>query len=346
MVGEGARGAIREASEHRGRMLLLCRNVFQKKELRRSWRACIFPRMRRATLRGDAILLVTAVLWGGAFVAQRAAMRHMGPMTFNAVRFAIGAALLVPIMAVLARRRAAGQECADAPADREWRLHVYGGVTAGLVMFVAAGLQQAGLVYTTAGKAGFITGLYVPLVPIFGLAVGQRTGAATWAGATLAVVGLYLLSVTGPLTIGAGDGLVIACAAVWAVHVLLIGALAPRLDPLQLGFVQFATVAIASLLAAVFTERVSTQAFGPAVWAILYGGFVSVGIAFTLQLVGQRDAPPGHAALVLSLEAVFAAVAGYLLLDERFGVRELCGAVVMLGGMLVSQANRLRSARA
>ncbi len=293
--------------------------------------------MKHTTLRADLLLLLAAVLWGAAFVAQRTAMTHLGPFTYTGIRFALGSLALVPF--VLAQSRQSGGPAASSPSRR--RLHIVGGAAAGVLLFGGVSLQQVGLVYTTAGKAGFITGLYMPLVPVFGLAVGQRTGAATWVGVTLAVIGLYLLSVTGPLTINRGDGYVILCAVVWAVHVLLIAAIAPQADPLRLGVAQFTTVAMVSLVIGVAAERTTAEGVRAAVWAILYGGLISVGIAYTLQLVGQRYAPPGHAALLLSLEAVFAALAGYLLLGERLGPREMVGAAVMLGGMLVSQAGRL-----
>lgn len=301
--------------------------------------------MKHTTLRADALLLLAAALWGGAFVAQRAAMQHLGPLTFNAIRFAIGSLVLLPVIAARSRRVPATAQPNGSSDAGNRHLYVVVGALAGLVMFVAATLQQAGMVYTTAAKGGFITGLYLPLVPIFGLFIGQRTGAATWFGAGMAVVGLYYLSIpnaaVGAMEVNRGDVLVLVCAVVWAVHVLVIGRFAPHTDPVKLAFAQFAVVAIASLIAAVVTERITVEALRAAIWAILYGGFVSVGIAFTLQVVGQRNAPPGHAALLLSLETVFAGFAGYLLLGERFGPRELFGAAVMFGGMLVSQVSRL-----
>lgn len=296
--------------------------------------------MKRATLRADAILLLAAAIWGGAFVAQRVAMQHMGPFTFNGLRFALGALVVLPVIAWRGRRVAYRDPVDALQHSGATRLHIASGLVAGLVLFVGASLQQAGLVYTTASKAGFITGLYVPLVPIFGLLVGQRTRATTWAGAGLAVVGLYYLSVTEALRVNAGDALVLACAAVWAVHVLLIDRFARWADPLRLAFVQFVLVAVASLLVAAFTERNSTGAVWATLVALLYGGLFSVGIAYTLQVVGQRETPPGHAALVFSLEAVFAAVAGYMLLGERLGAREICGAALMLAGTLLSQLRR------
>lgn len=303
--------------------------------------------MKRTTLRADAVLLLAAVIWGGGFVAQRVAMQYMGPFTFNALRFAVGTLVLLPVIAGRSRRRAT-QDARPPDANRDGRRHFHlaAGAVAGLVLFIGASLQQIGLVYTTAGKAGFITGLYLPLVPILGLLVGERTRIATWIGVALAVIGLYFLSVSGNMEINRGDLFVLACSVVSAVHVLVIGWISPRGDALQLGLVQFAVVAGLSVIVAALSEPITVDGLRAATWAIAYGGLGSVAVAFTLQLIGQRDAPSGHAALLMSLETVFAAVAGYLLLNEMFGGRELFGAGLMLTGFVVSQVPRLLSARA
>jgi drug/metabolite transporter (DMT)-like permease len=302
--------------------------------------------MKTHSLRADVVLLIAAVLWGAAFVAQRVAMRYMGPLTFNGLRFALGALALAAV--VVGRRSShsiAGHSSAKPTLAVELGVYLVGGITAGLVLFAGASLQQIGLVYTTAGKAGFITGLYLPLVPILALFLGRRTGCATWLGVALAVIGLYLLSVkAGTFEIERGDALVIACAVVWAVHVLIVAHLAPRLEPLTFGLVQFSTVAVVSLAVACAFEPVARADLRGGALALLYGGLISVGIAYTLQIVGQREAPAGHAALILSLEAVFAALAGGLLLGEQLGPRELAGAGLMLCAMLVSQLPRVRSA--
>lgn len=281
-------------------------------------------------------MLLAAAIWGGGFVAQRLGMQHVGPMTFNAIRFALGAAALVPVILWQRRnvRRDTNRPCRGANSA------LCAGLLAGSVLFVAASLQQYGLVYTTAGKAGFITGLYVVLVPVLGLSVGVQTRLATWIGVILAAVGLYFLSVQAGFTINRGDLLVLACAVGWAVHVLLIGRLAPRCDPIRLAAVQFTHTAFLSALVAVLTESINLTDIHAAGGAILYGGLCSVGIAYTLQVVGQRHAPPAHAALLLSGEAIFAAAGGWWLLDETLSSRELAGCVFMLAGIVVSQLRR------
>jgi len=288
------------------------------------------PRIYRA----DSLMLLAAMIWGGAFVAQRVGMLHMGPLSFNGVRFALGALTLLPLLWI--RRRGPSPPPRRAlPGDR--RLLALGGAMSGLVLFAAASLQQVGLVYTTAGKAGFITGLYVILVPIAGSLWGQRAGKGVWIGASLATLGLYLLSVTETFTLSPGDAWVLASACLWTAHVLLLGRFSPKLDGIQLAFTQYLVCACCSLLVAGFTERVTMYALRQAAIPILYGGGLSVGVAYTLQVVAQREAPPAHAAIILSMEAVFAAMAGWLILDEALAPRALLGCMLMFSGMLVAQ---------
>jgi drug/metabolite transporter (DMT)-like permease len=207
-------------------------------------------------------------------------------------------------------------------------------------------LQQAGLVSTTAGKAGFITGLYVVLVPLAGLFWGQRAGWLRWAGVLLAAGGLYLLSVTRQFTIESGDLLVLGSALFWTGHVLLLGWLSPRTDAVALAFVQNTVCAALSGAILPFAERPSLAAIRAAAAPILYGGLLSVGVGFTLQILGQRRAPPAHAALLLSMEAVFAALGGWWILGERLGARGLAGCALMFAGMLCAQLPLLLRLRA
>jgi drug/metabolite transporter (DMT)-like permease len=211
------------------------------------------------------------------------------------------------------------------------------GFWAGLVLFCGASLQQVGLLYTSAGKAGFITGLYVVFVPILGLIFGKRTEAGTWAGALLATAGMYFLSVKSDFSIGTGDLLVLLGAVFWALHVLLLSYLAPRTHPVRLAMIQFLFCGLLSLIIAMIAEVIILKCIVSAIIPILYGGLFSVGIGYTLQVVAQRRAHPAHASILLSLEAVFAAIGGWWLLDEVLSVRGLLGCGLMLGGMLFSQ---------
>ncbi|HPW68770.1 MAG TPA: DMT family transporter [Deltaproteobacteria bacterium] len=288
--------------------------------------------MNMQIVKSDVLLFITALIWGFAFVAQRVGMDYVGPFTFNGVRFALGALFLLPLIAF--RSRSASGRAASR-ANR--RKIVLGGLLAGFVLFAGASLQQVGLVYTTAGNAGFITGLYVVIVPILSVFLGQRTDTGTWVGAVLAVAGLYLLCATGGVTVSAGDILVLAGAFFWAGHVLVIGWLSPKMDSFGLAFCQYMACAALSLVVGVFTEIITLDALVRGAAPILYGGVMSVGIAYTLQVVGQKHAPGSHAAILMSLEAVFAAVGGWLLLGERLTSRQYLGCSLMLTGMLVSQ---------
>jgi drug/metabolite transporter (DMT)-like permease len=290
----------------------------------------MFPDQR--IYRADSLLLVAAVIWGSAFVAQRVGMSYVGPLTFNGVRFALGTLVLLP----LTRRRPGPAMRADPVHPGIGWGHLWGGALVGLVLFIAATLQQVGLVYTTAGKAGFITGLYVIIVPLMGLLWGQRPGWGGWLGACLATVGLYLLSVTEKLTFAPGDLWVLWGALFWAIHVHLLSWLSPRMDGIKLASSQYAVCAVLSLITAGLVEDVAVKDIRDALIPILYGGILSVGVAYTLQVVAQRDAPPTHAAIILSLEAVFAAVAGWLILDELLSVRGFIGCMLMFSGMVTA----------
>ncbi|HAA04733.1 MAG TPA: EamA family transporter [Syntrophobacteraceae bacterium] len=290
--------------------------------------------MRIRTLRTDLILLLCACIWGFSFVAQRIGMAYIGPFTYNALRFALGSVSLLPLLLAGRRYQTMYGEILP-PVTR--RTTLLGGALAGLALFAGSSLQQLGIVYTTAGKAGFITGLYVVLVPMVGLLWRQLPGLGTWLGAVLAVIGLYLLSITEDLRISMGDVLVVVSAFFWAGHVHLIGYYSSRVGSIRLAFLQFAVCSILSLVTALLLETTSLPAIRLASGAILFGGFFSVGVAFTLQAVAQRDARPAHAAIIMSLETVFAALGGWLMLHETLPVRGIVGCGVMLAGMLASQ---------
>lgn len=286
--------------------------------------------MQTKTLKSDSLLLVAAFFWGTTFVAQRKGMDHIGPMTYNALRFLLGAATLVPLI-LWPGLRLAGTRTGSP------RLLLWGGVLAGAALFGGASLQQMGLQYTTAGKAGFITSLYVVLVPLMGLFLGHRCGPWLWLGIALTVAGLYLLSVSKSFTIARGDLLVLSSALFWAIHVQVIGYLAKRGDPLRLACVQFVACSALSFLVALGSERMVADAISGAAIPILYGGILSAGVAFTLQVICQRTSPPSHTAIIMSLETVFAALAGWLILNERMGLRSLAGCALMLAGLMVVQ---------
>ena len=285
----------------------------------------------RTHLAGALTLLLSAVIWGFAFVAQRAGMEFVGPFTFNGIRFTLGGLVLIPLVLRLRARE-------SEPIHTVPTLHVWIAIgLAGLVLFVSANLQQIGLVYTTAGKAGFITGLYVVIVPLLGLFRRHRVSAFVWAGCILATGGMYLLSVVGAFSISPGDALVLAGALGWAIHVYLVGWLAQRMHPLRVAILQFAICSVFSLAAAVLRETIHLTDILNAGWMIAYAGILSVGVAYTLQVVGQRRIDPARAGVILSLEAVFAVIGGWMLLGETLSPQGLAGCALMLTGMMLAQ---------
>jgi drug/metabolite transporter (DMT)-like permease len=293
----------------------------------------------RTTLRADALLLLTAAIWGFAFVAQRSGMEVIGPFAYSATRFALGAVSLLPLLWLQRRRGTATPYPPLAPARRAgWA------ALAGLVLFAGANLQQVGLVHTTAANAGFITSLYVILVPIVGAFLGRLSGARIWVGAVLAVVGLYVLSIGEGFTMAPGDVLELLGAFFWTGHILLINRLVARMEALEIAVGQFVTCALLSLGAALLWEPAPFAGVGAATWPILYGGLLSIGVAYTLQIVAQRSAHPAHASIIMSLEALFAGVGGVLLLGEPLTARLAAGGALMLAGVVVSQLGPARPA--
>jgi len=286
--------------------------------------------MEKKEFKADFLLLITAAIWGFAFVAQRVSMDFIGPFTFNAARFSLGAIFLFVL--ILLRKNLAVR-FADIKKQEFW----IGSLLAGLALFAGASLQQIGIVYTTAGKAGFITGLYVVLVPLLGIAIKHKSSLGNWIGAVMAVIGLYFLSVTGTMTIEYGDFLVLIGAFCWAFHVLIIDHYSKKLPSMTLAFMQFSICAVISFICAISKETIILDSMFSASLPILYSGFLSVGVAFTLQVLAQKDAHPTHAAIILSMEALFALIGGLLLLHENLTTRGTIGCILMFSGMIISQ---------
>ncbi|MEG6584716.1 DMT family transporter [Dendrosporobacter sp. 1207_IL3150] len=290
-------------------------------------------------LKYNMLLLLAAAIWGFAFVAQRVGMEHVGPFTFNGIRFALGSLSLLPLMFFFKEDSKEIDRC-ESPKCVKSSLKV--GILAGTILFIAASLQQIGLIYTTAGKAAFITCLYIVLVPMVGIFLNQRIPGSTWIGSVLAVIGLYFLCVKESLTISYGDLLELVGAFFWTAHILVIDKFSKQIDTLKLAFFQFVTCAIFSLATALIFESLVINDILQAGIPILYGGICSVGIAYTLQIVGQKKASPSHAAIILSMETVFAAIGGWLIINEYLGAREIFGCILMMVGMLVSQLCSLK----
>ena len=302
---------------------------------------------RRDRIRADVTLVIVAIIWGTAFVAQRKGNELVGPFTFNAVRFLVGGLVLLPLLAWQGTRDTAAAAHQSTPPDpaKAWRA----GALLGLILFGGASLQQLGLVTTTAGKGGFITGLYVVIVPLL-LALFWRTRVApsSWIGAALAVIGLLFLSINLGETLqpNSGDGWVLLGAFVWALHVIVMGRVAPGQDPVRLAIAQYVVCALLCTVSAAALEWGTWDNVLAAAPSILYAGIMSTGLAYTLQIVGQRHAPPADAAIIMSMEAVFAALAGWLMLKEEMTTRQLLGCALMFAGMLLAQLPHLAPARA
>jgi len=288
--------------------------------------------MKTQALKTDLLMLIAAVIWGFAFVAQREGMETMGPFLFSGVRFLIGVVALSPVVWFLSKKSQQNHK-----AEVSTKKLIFAGTVAGLLLFGGISFQQVGLQYTTAGKAGFITGLYIFFVPLIGLFLGQKTGSGTWLGATIALFGLYLLSINEDFSIAEGDLLQLICAVFFAAHVLVIGYLAKRMDTLKLSLIQYLVCGFISLFIAIAIEMISWDMIVATAIPLLYAGVMSTGIAYTLQVVAQQHAHSSHAAIILSLEGAFAVLGGWLLLDEHLPARGLLGCALMLTGMFLSQ---------
>ena len=301
--------------------------------------------MKKTEWKSPALLFLTAVVWGVAFVAQSVGMDYVGPFTFNCIRCLIGAVVLVPCIWFLDgwKQRpdgaSCGRESAGAPSGASDGSHALlaGGICCGLALFVASNLQQIGIQYTTVGKAGFITALYIVMVPVFGIFLKKRAGIRVWVSVALAVAGLYLLCITDRLALGKGDILVLLCAVVFAVHILVVDHFSAKTDGVRMSCIQFLVCGLLSGVCMLLTEhpemRLILQAWQP----ILYAGVFSCGVGYTLQIVGQKGTDPTVASLILSLESVVSVLAGWLLLGQRLSVRELGGCVLMFAAILLAQ---------
>ena len=288
--------------------------------------------IKNKVIRADLIMLLAAAIWGFAFVAQREGMETMGPFLFNAARFFIGSAVLFPLVWYLSKKN-------KTPTNKETSTKklLIAGTIAGLFLFLASSFQQVGIQYTTAGKAGFITGLYIFFVPLIGIFFGQRTGSGTWLGAFIAVIGLYLLSINDDFSIARGDLLQLICAVFFAAHILVVGYVAKRMDPLKLSLIQYFVSGVLSFFIAIAIEVITWQMILDTAIPLLYAGIMSIGVGYTLQVVAQQHAKSSHAAIILGLEGAFAVLGGWLLLDENLSTRGLIGCGLMLSGMFLSQ---------
>ena len=273
------------------------------------------------------ILLLTALIWGLAFVSQSEASGVVGPLGYNGLRMILGSVVLIPLFI----RETRGKD------SRYFRSLFRDGAICGLLLGCASFFQQWGIEYTSAGKAGFITSLYILIVPVVSLFLGKRNSGRTWICVLTGLVGAFLLSVSGSEGIGKGDALVFVCAVIFALHVLTIDRVGKKYSGPELSCVQFFTAGVGAFILSLIFEDNTVNEIHSALVPILYGGIGSCGIAYTLQIIGQKDTPPTKATLILSLESVFSAIGGALILHERMETREIIGCVILFVSVLIAQ---------
>ena len=291
-------------------------------------------------IRAELMLLTTALIWGTAFVAQRSGMDYVGPFTFNGIRFLIGALVMIPVILIMKKLAQKNQPAIPMTAmeKRKERKFLWtGGFFCGLALLAGTGLQQMGLVYTSAGKTGFITALYIVIVPVIGIFLGRKVRILLWVSVVLGVMGLYLLSINEGFSINIGDFLVFLCAFGFAAHILVVDHFSPKTNAIKLSAVQFFVCGALSLVIMAFVEHPQLEYILDAAFPILYTGIMSCCVAYTFQVVAQKDIGPTVASLLLSMESVFAVIFGMLLLNEQLLPKEVFGCVVMFMAIILAQ---------
>ncbi len=289
--------------------------------------------MRTNQLKSSLLLLLTAAIWGVAFVAQSVGMDYIGPFTFNAIRSLIGGLALIPCIWLMNREKP--KEKNPSPHGRKnlW----IGGACCGVALAVASSLQQMGIQYTSVGKAGFITALYIVIVPLLGIFLKKRVPILVWAAVALAVVGMYLLCMTDGFSIGKGDLFVMACAVCFSIHILVIDYFSPKVDGVKMSCIQFLLCGVLCAVPMLVWERPVLSQILAAWMPLLYAGVLSCGVGYTLQIVGQRNLDPTVASLILSLESVISVLAGWAILGQKLTVRELIGCVLVFCAIILAQ---------
>lgn len=284
----------------------------------------------KMSVKSVVMLVMTAFIWGVAFVAQSVGMDYIGPFTFNCVRLFLGGAVLIPCIWIL-DHMGFGQKKAK---DKNLLL---GGVLCGIALAVASNLQTIGVKYTTVGKAGFITALYIVLVPVFGIFLKKRVGIKIWTSVVIGVAGLYLLCITDSFSIGKGDFFVLLCAVVFTIHILLIDYFSPKVDGVRMSCIQFFVAGILSSVPMFLFEKPELTAVKAATAPLLFSGVLSCGVAYTLQIIAQKDVDPTIASLILSLESVFSVLAGWAVLGQLLNQKEIMGCVLMFAAIILAQ---------
>ena len=291
-----------------------------------------------STLKNSLLLLLTATIWGVAFVAQSVSMDYIGGFTFNAIRNIIGAITLVPVILIFSKQDPAAEQN---PADRQQarKTLITGGICCGILLCLASNFQQFGIKYTTVGKAGFITACYIIIVPIIGIFLKKKCGPFIWIAVLLSLGGLYLLCISPGegFSIGKGDTLVLICAVLFSFHILTVDHFSPLVDGVKMSCIQFLVCGILSGIPALIFENPNITNILQAWIPILYAGILSCGVAYTLQIVGQKGMNPTVASLIMSLESCISVIAGWLILGQNLSGREIFGCVLMFGAIMLAQ---------
>lgn len=294
--------------------------------------------MKTKRIKSSLMLALTSLIWGAAFVAQSVGMEYVGPFTFNAARFIIGGIVLVPCIFFLGRSSEGVESGQDEGEKRaRFKTGVIGGFCCGIFLCFAAMLQQIGVSYTSVGKAGFITSLYIIIVPILGLFIKKKVPVNVWISVAIAVVGMYLLCMTEGLSISKGDFFVFLCAIGFSFHILVIDYFSPKADGVLISCVQFFTAGIISGIFMFLFEKPEWSAVCQAWAPILYAGAMSCGVGYTLQVVAQKNIEPAIASLIMSLESVFSLLAGWVILGEVLKPKEQFGCVLVFAAIILAQ---------
>ncbi len=295
--------------------------------------------MKKEQMKNSLLLLLTAFIWGVAFVAQSVGGEAVGCFTFNGVRSLIGAIVLIPVIFFLDRqkKKELGEEkFLEQKGDK--KTLILGGICCGVMLCIASNFQQFGISFTTVGKAGFITAMYILIVPIFGLFMKKKVGAKVWIGVVLATIGLYMLCMTSEsFSLSKGDFLVLICALFFSLHILIIDYFSPKVDGVRMSCIQFFVCGVISTAIAFVTESPSLHSILSGWLPILYAGVLSCGVAYTLQIVGQKNMDPTVASLILSLESVFSVLAGWVILNQTLSGREILGCILMFLAIILAQ---------
>lgn len=281
------------------------------------------------------MLLLAAFIWGSAFVAQSVGMDYVEPFTFNCVRSIVGGLVLIPCIYLLGKMRSSEETPEIKQTDQ--KTLVIGGVSCGVILCLASNAQQIGIQYTSVGKAGFITALYIVIVPILGMFLKRRCGWKVWVSVMIALVGFYLLCMVGGFSLERGDIWLLCCAVLFSFHILVIDHFSPMVDGVKMSCIQFFTCGILSGMAMLVTENPDISNILAAWGPILYAGVLSSGVAYTLQIVGQKNYNPTVATLLLSLESVFSVLTGWAVLHQKLSARELCGCVLIFIAVILAQ---------